>query len=292
MQAEHTSVGTWRTLARIRGAAEDLDTYRVAGLISDRIASDGVLPTWQRICLPLLARIPVGPDLEIAAEHVLSEGIRIGLDHAVRGSDRRLRSSGVLLAAAEREQHCLGLHAVAAGLRERGYDCLLLGAALPWTALADAVHRWRPRVAIVWAQTTSPRVPSRPPGSAATTLRSGSASPGRAGRSGHRRGPPCSPHCPTPCEWRCPATDRHRLPGTASPAPPRPSPARPSSIGAEPSSADGRPSNCSGSPWAHYVVVSGFDNLPYGRGKSKITWAASWLPAGGIRVGGPAATEP
>ncbi|MFY1694454.1 transcriptional regulator [Solwaraspora sp. WMMA2101] len=155
MQAEHTSVAAWHTVARIRSAADDHDADRIATLIVERIAADGVVPTWQRICLPLLAGTGAGDSgPAIAAEHTLSEGIRAGLDRSCRTRGRVLMPSGALLAAVEREQHSLALHAIAAGLRERGYDCLLLGAALPWTALTDAVRRWQPRTVIVWAQTT------------------------------------------------------------------------------------------------------------------------------------------
>jgi MerR family transcriptional regulator, light-induced transcriptional regulator len=157
VQAEHTTVGAWHALARIRAAADGLDPHRVATMIAQRIVADGVVATWQRICLPLLERAVGDSGPDIAAEHALSEGIRIGLDSADRtgqAGGRRLAPSGALLAAAEGEQHSLALHALAAGLRERGRDCLLLGAALPWSALTDAVGRWHPRTAIVWAQTS------------------------------------------------------------------------------------------------------------------------------------------
>ncbi|SCG64672.1 hypothetical protein [Micromonospora halophytica] len=53
----------------------------------------------------------------------------------------------------EHETHCLGLHALAAALREQGRGCLLLGPALPWAALASAVVRARARAVLVWSQT-------------------------------------------------------------------------------------------------------------------------------------------
>ncbi|MER6593929.1 hypothetical protein ABT214_19185, partial [Micromonospora purpureochromogenes] len=59
----------------------------------------------------------------------------------------------MLLAGAEQEAHCLGLHALAAALREQGRGCLLLGPALPWAALAAAVARVRPHTVLVWSQT-------------------------------------------------------------------------------------------------------------------------------------------
>jgi len=154
VQAEHTTVGAWRALARIRSAADRLDPHQVAAMVAELSAVDGVVATWQRVCLPLLAGLRGESGPEIAVEHTLAEGIRVGLDRVGRAAGRRLAPSGALLAAVEREQHTLALHALAAGIRERGHDCLLLGAALPWTALTDAVCRWQPRTAVVWAQTT------------------------------------------------------------------------------------------------------------------------------------------
>ncbi|MBO4204935.1 cobalamin-dependent protein [Micromonospora echinofusca] len=138
---------------RLVAAADDLDTNRVAALIVELARVNGLVRTWEQVCVPLLSMLPGRTAAEIAVEHALSEGIRAGLD--VFGSSRRweLPTEGVLLAGAEQEHHCLGLHALAAALREQGRGCLLLGAALPWPALASAVRRARPRTVVVWSQT-------------------------------------------------------------------------------------------------------------------------------------------
>ncbi|GAB3958605.1 hypothetical protein GCM10027614_76440 [Micromonospora vulcania] len=70
-----------------------------------------------------------------------------------REPGRSLPAGGVLLAGAEQEAHCLGLHVLAAALREQGRGCLLLGPALPWAALTSAVRRARPHTVVLWAQT-------------------------------------------------------------------------------------------------------------------------------------------
>lgn len=133
-------------------AAEDLDDQRVAALVLDLAAEAGVAAAWEQVCLPLLATLRGDGAAEIAVEHALAEGIRVGLDVFRREPGRPLPADGVLLAGAEQETHCLGLHALAAALRERGRGCLHLGPALPWTALAGAMARVRPRVVVVWSQ--------------------------------------------------------------------------------------------------------------------------------------------
>ncbi|MGC4854010.1 hypothetical protein ACLQ24_11575 [Micromonospora sp. DT4] len=60
----------------------------------------------------------------------------------------------VSLAAEDLEEaHSLGLHALAAALRERGHGCLHLGPALPWPALTSAVRRARPYTVVLWSRT-------------------------------------------------------------------------------------------------------------------------------------------
>lgn len=138
---------------RLAVAAEDLDANQVAALVLDLAAEAGVAAVWERVCVPLLGSLRGRSPSEIAVEHALSEGVRIGLDVYRRDSGRPLPPDGVLLAGAEHEAHCLGLHALAAALREQGRGCLLLGPALPWAALASAVARARPHTVLVWSQT-------------------------------------------------------------------------------------------------------------------------------------------
>ncbi|WP_434743659.1 transcriptional regulator [Micromonospora sp. SH-82] len=141
------------TRKRLSRAAEDLDTNLIAGLVSDSADRFGVVPYWERVCVPLLAASPGREPTEIAVEHALSEGIRVGLDVHRRHPRRPYAPDGVLLAGAEQELHCLGLHALAAARRELRRGSLLLGPALPWAGLAGAVYRARPHSVVVWAQT-------------------------------------------------------------------------------------------------------------------------------------------
>ncbi|WP_410814186.1 transcriptional regulator [Micromonospora sp. 067-2] len=138
---------------RVSLAAEDLDGNRVAALLLELAGAWGVAATWEEVCRPLLARLPGRTAIDLATEHALSEGTRVALDVYRREPGRSLPTGGVLLAGAEREEHCLGLHALAAALREQGRGCLHLGPALPWAALTNAVHRARPHTVVLWSQT-------------------------------------------------------------------------------------------------------------------------------------------
>ncbi|MEH1102842.1 transcriptional regulator [Micromonospora sp. CPCC 205561] len=134
-------------------AAEDLDASRVAALVVDVAEQWGAGALWERVCVPVLAGLRGHAPAEVAVEHALSEGLRVGLDVFRRVPGRPLPTGGLLLAGAEQETHCLGLHALAAALRERSRGSLLLGPALPWAALAGAARRAQPRTVVLWAQT-------------------------------------------------------------------------------------------------------------------------------------------
>ncbi|GAB3844060.1 hypothetical protein GCM10029963_20080 [Micromonospora andamanensis] len=138
---------------RLTTAAEEFDGNRVAALVVELAGEWGVVRLWDDVCVPVLTARSGRTAAGIAVEHALSEGVRVGLDVFRRDPEVGPPPDGVLLAGAEQEEHCLGLHALAAALRERRRGCLLIGPALPWQALAGAVHRARPHTVAVWSQT-------------------------------------------------------------------------------------------------------------------------------------------
>ncbi|WP_328824127.1 transcriptional regulator [Verrucosispora sioxanthis] len=137
---------------RLTAAAEEFDRSRISALVVELAEEWGVVRLWDDVCVPVLTAFSGRAAVGIAIEHALSEGVRAGLDVFRRDPGVGLPTDGVLLAGAEQEEHCLGLHALAAALRERGQGCLLVGPALPWTALASAVDRARPHTVAVWSQ--------------------------------------------------------------------------------------------------------------------------------------------
>ncbi|MBQ1028319.1 transcriptional regulator [Micromonospora sp. C95] len=137
---------------RLTAAAEEFDGSRISALVVELAEEWGVVRLWDDVCVPVLTTLSGYSPAGIAVEHALSEGVRVGLDVFRRDQGAGLPADGVLLAGAEQEEHCLGLHALAAALRERGQGCLLVGPALPWPALASAVRRARPGAVAVWSQ--------------------------------------------------------------------------------------------------------------------------------------------
>lgn len=142
-------------------AAMALDSTSVMAALRAEIAEHGVVPTWDHVLIPVLSAAGArwamtGEGVEV--EHLLSECITAAL-REVGARDVRAARRPVLLASAPREQHSLPLHAVAAGLAERGVGSQVLGGALPADALQAAVRRTGAAALFVWSQLDSTGAP-------------------------------------------------------------------------------------------------------------------------------------
>lgn len=144
--------------AAVRGlgrAAMALDARAVTAAVREQVARHGVLHTWEAVLRPLLVAVgsrwaATGEGVEV--EHLLSECAADVLREVAGRSVEPAGVRPVLLTCAPDEQHCLPLHALAAGLAERGVASRTLGAALPADALQAAVRRTGPAVLFVWSQ--------------------------------------------------------------------------------------------------------------------------------------------
>lgn len=130
-----------RGLAR---AAMALDSPEVWRILGDSIAADGVVPTWNRLAVPVLQAVgerwrATGDAVDV--EHLFSETLIDVLRSAVVRSRPTRRSRPLLLACLDQEHHTLPLHALAAALAEQGIGCRLLGGGLPPASLLTAVRR-------------------------------------------------------------------------------------------------------------------------------------------------------
>lgn len=144
--------------ASVRGlgrAAMALDAGAVTRMLREQIAEHGVLHTWDHVLRPVLVAVgarwaATGEGVEV--EHMLADCAAVALratsDAVVERPDRR----PVLLACAPDEQHALPLHALGAGLAERGIATRTLGPAMPAAALEAAVRRTGPAALFVWSQ--------------------------------------------------------------------------------------------------------------------------------------------
>ncbi|MGY1943670.1 MerR family transcriptional regulator [Nocardia asiatica] len=138
-------------------AAEGLEPDIALTLLTARLARDGVVSTWNTLCRPVFAAIVAGQERGrglIEVEHLLS-WVTIAALHRVFPPARRPRSQApILLACTAGENHVLPIEVLRAALAERGIVALLLGAAVPDSALTDALsHQRRPSVLLLWAQT-------------------------------------------------------------------------------------------------------------------------------------------
>ena len=136
-------------------AAMALDARTVTRTVRVQLAAQGVLATWDEVLRPVLVAVgerwaATGEGVEV--EHLLVDCIAVTLREVAERADEPLGSRPVLLACSPGEQHALPLHALAAGLAERGVSTRTLGPALPADALHAAVRRTGPSLLFVWSQ--------------------------------------------------------------------------------------------------------------------------------------------
>jgi len=143
-----------RGLAR---AALALDGPTCSGIIDASIESQGVIPTWNDLLVPVLAGVgerwrSTGKGIEI--EHTLTGAVVSSMSEVIHRLKAPLNARAVILAAADREQHSLPLWAVAAGLAEREISVRLLNEPMPSSSLVQAVQRIGPAAVFIWSQTS------------------------------------------------------------------------------------------------------------------------------------------
>jgi len=136
---------------QLSDAALRMDSSTCADLVRDAIAARGVVPAWTQVLQPVLAdagRRFAATGTGIDVEHLLSTVI---LGELVRATALVPGEPPALLACAPHEDHWLPLHALSAALAEIGIGSRVLGQAIPTRALAEAVRRTTPQVAVVLA---------------------------------------------------------------------------------------------------------------------------------------------
>lgn len=140
-----------RSLRGLESAALRLDAHAVLQALDLSIAARGVLPTWFRLCEPLLVRLgqriaDTGDCMDV--ELMVGWAITASLHRAPRGEPWS-KAPRVLLACADGERHSLVLEALHAALAEDGVATRMLGAAVPSATLLDAAARACPAVVVV-----------------------------------------------------------------------------------------------------------------------------------------------
>ena len=136
-------------------AAMALDAQAVTALVREEVREHGVLHTWDHVLRPVLVAVgarwaATGEGVEV--EHLLSDCTAAVLREVAGTATGEAGHRPVVLSCAPDEHHALPLHALAAGLGERGVAVRTLGPALPAEALVSAVRRTGPAALFVWSQ--------------------------------------------------------------------------------------------------------------------------------------------
>lgn len=140
-----------------------LDSRTVTSAVREELAVRGVVATWEQVLRPVLEAVgdrwaATGEGVEV--EHLLADCIAVALREVAEQAHEPLGGRPVLLTCAPDEQHALPIHALAAGLAERGIGSRTLGPALPADALQAAVRRTGPALLFVWSQLPGTADPS------------------------------------------------------------------------------------------------------------------------------------
>jgi hypothetical protein len=144
--------------AVVRGlgrAAMALDAHAVTAVVREEVSRHGVLHTWDHVLRPVLVAVgarwaATGEGVEV--EHLLSDCTAVVLREIASAAPELPGRRPVLLSCAPDEHHSLPLHALAAGLGERGIGVRTLGPAMPASALQAAVRRTGPAALFIWSQ--------------------------------------------------------------------------------------------------------------------------------------------
>lgn len=144
-------------------AADQLQPDVALTLIVAGLARDGVVATWNGLCRPAFATIVAGQADGrglIEVEHLLSWAVIAGLHRMFPPAQRPRCQPPILLACTAGEHHVLPLEVLRAALAERGLVAVLLGAAVPDSALTDALsHYDRPCALVLWSQLPASATP-------------------------------------------------------------------------------------------------------------------------------------
>lgn len=153
-----------RGLAR---AASRLDELGVTEAVLAALQERGTVDTWNRMLRPVLVAAGehwqrTGAGIEV--EHLLTQAVTTAFAQYVASLSEVAQDNPVVLAGSPHEDHVLALHAVRAGLAERGVPVRFLGPRTPMSALAATARLTRTPAVLIWM--------SLPDATAATDLAS------------------------------------------------------------------------------------------------------------------------
>ncbi|WP_153532447.1 MerR family transcriptional regulator [Actinomadura macrotermitis] len=141
--------------ALVRAAAA-MDAAAMRRLVRDALDRDGVAGAWPGLLAPALIEIgarQAAGGVPVEVEHLLSDCVLGALAAVAAAAGPPVTTRPVLLACAPEEQHSLPVQALGAGLAQEGLEVRVLGARVPYPALAGAIRRTGPAAVFVWSST-------------------------------------------------------------------------------------------------------------------------------------------
>ncbi|MGK5553114.1 MerR family transcriptional regulator [Actinomadura kijaniata] len=135
-------------------AAMAMDAAEIQRIVTGALREHGVERAWQELLAPVLIGIgerhaATGAVIEV--EHLLSGCVLGALAGEIALAPPPVTHRPVLLACAPEEQHSLPVHALGAALAREGAAVRVLGARVPYPALAEAVRGLGPAAVFVWS---------------------------------------------------------------------------------------------------------------------------------------------
>jgi DNA-binding transcriptional MerR regulator/methylmalonyl-CoA mutase cobalamin-binding subunit len=133
-------------------AARQLEPGPVTSTLNTARAQLGLDATIDDVLMPAMRQI--GADWQagrcnVAHEHLTTETTRLWLANAAAGRPARGDCWPVILTCGPEDHHTLGLEAIGALLRQRGWDCRFLGARVPGPSLTAAVQQIKPAAVVL-----------------------------------------------------------------------------------------------------------------------------------------------
>ncbi len=134
-------------------AASRLDEAAVTEAVLRSLIENATLPTWNDLLRPVLVAAGehwqrTGSGIEV--EHLLTQAVTTAFAQYLTHLPEIAQVSPVVLAGAPAEEHVLALHAVRAGLAERGVPARFLGPRTPMSALASTARLTRTPAVLIW----------------------------------------------------------------------------------------------------------------------------------------------
>ncbi|MCT7660846.1 MerR family transcriptional regulator [Mycobacterium deserti] len=156
--AMHATSPNRADAASLLSAAFELDVDEMGRQLDNHFRHYGVVDTWNQLIRPAFVTIEAQQGAGVGCidvEHALSWTVARSLQRVPSGHHAGVNqeTAPVILACTENEAHTLPLEALRAALSERHRTSLMLGAAVPQSALLDALARHTNRSTVaLWAQ--------------------------------------------------------------------------------------------------------------------------------------------